>query len=296
MKASVAAIVALWMTIASAGGANVFLKPEQAFKYSLQVHEERVVVIWEIEPGYYLYRNRLSFSSPSKAVVLGKQDWPAGEPHEDEFFGEQEVYRGSAIFTLPFQVIGDLPAAIPIEIKLQGCADRGLCFPPVIWRGSAAVSVGGVNEIEAALKESEPLDIVASGLPKAVSEQTQLSELVRNGSLVVVLATFFGFGLLLSLTPCVLPMIPILAGIIVGTKGVNSPRRGLALAMTYVQGMALTYAVAGAVSVVALGQAPQAFFQKPWIISVFATLFVLLALAMFGSFNLQLPSSWQTKV
>ena len=298
LKAVFVAIASSWLATASAADAGAFLKPEQAFKYSLRIDGETIVASWEIEPGYYLYRKRLSFSTPDKSVELGAQQWPAGEQHEDEFFGRQEVYRDRVAFTLPFHVTGDRAGGIPIEIKLQGCADKGLCFPPLTWRGTAGssgdnapASDGGIGATESTTEES-----AVSEPPVAASEQGRLAELIRNGSLPLVLATFFGLGALLSLTPCVLPMIPILAGIIVGAHGDRSPRRGLALAMTYVQGMALTYAIAGAISVVTIGQAPQALFQKPWIVCAFAILFVLLALAMFGFFTLQLPSGLQTRL
>jgi thiol:disulfide interchange protein DsbD len=129
-----------------------------------------------------------------------------------------------------------------------------------------------------------------------VAEQDQLAALIRDGNLLAVLGTFFAIGVLLSFTPCVLPMIPILSGIIVGQGGTVTPARGFSLAFTYVQGMALTYAAAGAAFVLAFKQAPQAFFQQPWIIILFSLLFVALALAMFGTYTLQLPSSLQTKL
>ncbi|WP_411887858.1 protein-disulfide reductase DsbD [Hydrocarboniphaga effusa] len=306
LQAALVAIGLWWLAPALAADAGAFLKPEQAFKYSLRIDGQTVVASWDIEPGYYLYRKRLSFSSPDNSIELGKQQWPAGEQHEDEFFGRQEVYRGHVAFALPFRATGDRSGGIPIEIKLQGCADKGLCFPPLTWRSTAGVSDAALPASASAsasangngngVVESTSEEIAYRESTVVVSEQGRLAELIRNGSLLAVLATFFGLGALLSLTPCVLPMIPILAGIIVGAKGASSPRRGLALAMTYVQGMALTYAIAGAISVMAIGQAPQAFFQNPWIVSAFAVLFVLLALAMFGFFTLQLPSSLQTRL
>jgi thioredoxin:protein disulfide reductase len=129
-----------------------------------------------------------------------------------------------------------------------------------------------------------------------ISEQDQLASLIRDGNLAAVLATFFGIGLLLSLTPCVLPMIPILSGIIVGQGEKVTAGRGFSLAFTYVQGMALTYAAAGAAFVLAFKQAPQAFFQQPWIIMLFVALFVALAFAMFGAYTLQMPSALQTRL
>jgi thioredoxin:protein disulfide reductase len=136
----------------------------------------------------------------------------------------------------------------------------------------------------------------ASGAGAFVSEQDKLAVLIRDGNLAVVLATFFGIGLLLSLTPCVLPMIPILSGIIVGQGDKVTPTRGFSLAFTYAQGMALTYAAAGAIFVLVFKQAPQTFFQQPWIIALFVTLFLALALAMFGVYTLQMPNALQTRL
>ena len=288
--------------VASASDASAYLKPEQAFEYTTERVDDRIVVAWNIAPGYYLYRDRLQFRSLSERLSFDEPIWPAGELHEDEFFGEQLIYRGKVIITLPITSRGDrvdrstTETAIPIEIKAQGCSDRGLCFPPVTWTANAGAPIepmadtGRRDAIRALDRDTQ----TAAAPPR--SEQARLTQLVSSGSWILVLSTFFGLGLLLSLTPCVLPMIPILMGIIVGASGGTSHRRGFALAMAYVQGMALTYAAAGALSVILLGQAPQAFFQAPWVVSAFAGLFVVLALAMMGVFTLQLPSRWQTRL
>src|SRR6202011_4814042 len=137
---------------------------------------------------------------------------------------------------------------------------------------------------------------VGAGTGTFVSEQDKLAALIRDGNLAAVLGTFFGIGLLLSLTPCVLPMIPILSGIIVGQGDKVTAARGFSLAFTYTQGMAVTYAAAGAAFVLLFKQAPQAFFQQPWIIMLFVALFVALAFAMFGAYTLQMPSALQTRL
>jgi len=155
----------------------------------------------------------------------------------------------------------------------------------------------GSNASTASSAANATADAVAPTTAGAfVSEQDKLAVLIRDGNLVVVLATFFGVGLLLSLTPCVLPMIPILSGIIVGQGDKVTPTRGFSLAFTYAQGMALTYAAAGAIFVLVFKQAPQTFFQQPWIIALFVTLFVALALAMFGAYTLQMPNALQTRL
>jgi thiol:disulfide interchange protein DsbD len=154
------------------------------------------------------------------------------------------------------------------------------------------------NAEPGATSANSALAVSASGAAAGafISEQDQLATLIRDGNLALVLGTFFGIGLLLSLTPCVLPMIPILSGIIVGQGEKVTAGRGFSLAFTYVQGMALTYAAAGAAFVLAFKQAPQAFFQQPWIIVLFVALFVALAFAMFGAYTLQMPSALQTRL
>jgi thioredoxin:protein disulfide reductase len=162
---------------------------------------------------------------------------------------------------------------------------------------SAASSSPDASAASTAVSPSAVSSAAGAATPGAfVSEQDQLAILIRDGNLAVVLATFFGIGLLLSLTPCVLPMIPILSGIIVGQGDKVTPARGFSLAFTYAQGMALTYAAAGAIFVLVFKQAPQTFFQQPWIIMLFVTLFVALSLAMFGVYTLQMPNALQTRL
>ena len=163
--------------------------------------------------------------------------------------------------------------------------------------GTSSASTTGSNVATGAGSPDPSATNVDGGSTSAfVSEQDKLAVLIRDGNLAVVLATFFGIGLLLSLTPCVLPMIPILSGIIVGQGDKVTPTRGFSLAFTYAQGMALTYAAAGAIFVLVFKQAPQTFFQQPWIIALFVTLFLALALAMFGVYTLQMPNALQTRL
>ena len=428
-----------------------FLPPEKAYRYSTRVQGEQVIVSWKIEPGYYLYKKKLGVATSTSTVQLGEPQWPKGEDHTDEYFGTQEIYRGNVDVPVPFTLQGsERPQRLALELKLQGCADAGLCYPPLRWKTEVAVpaaasaggggltsffkskSPGATSPNSTALGANKNKDeflppdeafrfgpgmeqpdsvsltwIIAEGyylykdriqvstdtagvqlgqlvLPKGdpkhdeffgdtevyheileaslpiarpagsggtlnltvtyqgcadgglcynpitknvalelpptdqattlpaaappatiassttsaapVAEQDRLAVLIRDGNLFAVLATFFGIGMLLSLTPCVLPMIPILSGIIVGQGDKVTPARGFSLAFTYVQGMALTYAAAGAAFVLAFKQAPQAFFQQPWIITLMSLLFIVLAFAMFGAFTLQLPSALQTRL
>ncbi len=268
-----------------------FLHPDVAFKLSARATgPDTVEVQWQIAEGYYLYRKRMGFSTETPQVQLGEAGFPKGEIKNDEFFGEMEVYHQSVTAKVPVARPAGDAIKLALTIKYQGCAEAGLCYNPL----TKVIDVElPASNSAAGLDGKSSNSVSGAGM---VSEQDRLANLIRTGSLFAVLATFFGLGVLLSFTPCVLPMIPILSGIIVGQSEKVTPTKGFSLAFTYVQGMALTYAAAAVAFVLAFKQAPQAFFQKPWIVGTFAGLFVILALAMFGNFTLQLPSALQTRL
>jgi thiol:disulfide interchange protein DsbD len=422
-------IALMTCAVSSSFAADDFLPPEQVFKYTTRVENDQIIVTWNIAKGHYLYKKRMGFESASAGSTLGEPLWPKGDNHHDEFFGDQEVYRGTTDFPVPITFAAVRPATVDLKLKLQGCADAGLCYPPQVWdakvqippasaqpkqnlkslfnNGSSKkngsfldedrafalsaerntrdslkitwviaegyylykdkISIAttapgaqlgkpqlpasktqhdeyfGDSEVYREVLEVNVPVIGASADPKApltitvnyqgcaeaglcyppitrtvevspadittakasaaslpgdapVSQQARLQAALESGSLAYAMFLFFIAGLLLSLTPCVLPMIPILSGIIVG-QGENVTRgRSFSLAFTYVQGMALTYAGAGAIFVLAFKQAPQAFFQQPWIITIMVLLFIALAFAMFGAYTLQMPSAIQTRL
>jgi thioredoxin:protein disulfide reductase len=310
-----------------------FLSPDQAFRFSaLADGPDSIRLIWGVTEGYYLYRARIKASSDGAGATLGELTLPAGETKMDEYFGKQEVYHHDVVGSISVARSSSGDLTVPLKVTYQGCASAGLCYPPITkvvnvvlpspgahapragsndatgaaTAGTSNATIGGVASDAAsgpAARSSSSLgaDRGAVGASAAtagafVSEQDKLAILIRDGNLAAVLGTFFGIGLLLSLTPCVLPMIPILSGIIVGQGGKVTPARGFSLAFTYAQGMALTYAAAGAVFVLVFKQAPQAFFQQPWIILLFVALFVALAFAMFGAYTLQMPNALQTRL
>jgi thiol:disulfide interchange protein DsbD len=286
-----------------------FLPPDQAFQLAaFPDGPDRVRLQWVIHEGYYLYKGRIKVATASTEAHLGVPVLPTGKTKTDEYFGKQEVYHDELLATVPVARAGGAGLELPIDVTYQGCADAGLCYPPITknlkvslpaGRGAAALtgSAGPGGSASAAPGGDGSIQTSGSSASKPfVSEQDRLAALIRDGNLVAVLATFFGIGVLLSFTPCVLPMIPILSGIIVGGGGKVTPGRGFSLAFTYVQGMALTYAAAGAAFVLIFKQAPQAFFQTPWIVMLFAALFIALAFAMFGAYTLQLPSALQTRL
>jgi thiol:disulfide interchange protein DsbD len=430
-------LLAQLLLIPAASAKDDFLPPERAYRYTTRVEGDRVIVAWNIEPGYYLYRKKMGVVSAASTVQLGEPLWPKGEDHTDEYFGTQEIYRGKVEVAVPFTIPAVRPDKLALELRLQGCADAGLCYPPQKWQAEVALPAAGkraggglaslLGKKPAAAGEGDflppdeafrfgaglpqpdsipltwviadgyylykdkisiesttpnvqigkpvlpqgkskhdeyfgdtevyyevleatlPIARAASSAPQSVqlkvtyqgcaegglcynpitketivelpptsvatqlpvdarpaasaspgapmvAEQDKLAAALQGDNLLYALLTFFVAGLVLSLTPCVLPMIPILSGIIVG-QGENVTRmRSFSLAFTYVQGMALTYAAAGAIFVLAFKQAPQAFFQQPWIVTLMVLLFVALSLAMFGLYTIQMPSALQTRL
>ena len=283
-------------------GEDEFLPPDQAFQVAaLPDGPDRVKLQWVIHEGYYLYKNRVKVATKSTEAQLGALSLPTGKTKTDEYFGTQEVYHDELVGTVPVSRPGGKAFELPIDVTYQGCADAGLCYPPItknltvsLPAGSASAAPTDANATSSATTAAGA--IASNGAKPFISEQDRLAAVIRDGNAGVILGTFFLIGLLLSFTPCVLPMIPILSGIIVGQQEKVTPARGFSLAFTYVQGMALTYAAAGAVFVLLFKQAPQAYFQKPWIVALFALLFVALAIAMFGGYTLQLPSALQTRL
>ena len=268
-------------------GDREFLPVDEAFALSAEsTSRDRITVRFVIADDYYLYRDKLRFDTDDAGARLGQPQMPEGRIQHDEYFGEQVVYYDDLRIELP--VSADAATTdLPISVSFQGCADAGLCYPPTTRQLSVRLASTTAPAVTAGAARSGAM----------ISEQDLLAERIRSGNLLAVLATFFGAGLLLAFTPCVLPMVPILSGIIVGAGRDRPVSRGRAfsLSLAYVLGMAFTYTVAGA-AFAAVGQQAQAFFQKPWIIVLFAALFVWLALGMFGVFNLQLPSAVQSRL
>ncbi|WP_085647594.1 MULTISPECIES: protein-disulfide reductase DsbD [unclassified Pseudomonas] len=235
-----------------------FLPVDKAFVLTSQrLDSGETQLFWQIADGYYLYQKRLKFDGLTTQNIPAL---PEGESHSDEYFGEQPVYRQGLELKIPAAATGQ------IKVSYQGCADAGLCYPPQ----TRVIDLGG--KAAAAATDEAPDQALASGL--------------QQHSLGWSLLVFFGLGLLLAFAPCSLPMLPILAGMVVGSGA--TPRRGFALAGSYVVCMALVYAAMGVIAAL-LGANLQAWLQNPWLLGTFAAVFVVLALPMFGFFELQLP-------
>ena len=242
-----------------------FLPVNKAFVFSAEpLPSGETRLQWKIADTYYLYQKRFKFDGldPAKTPVL-----PQGLEHSDEFFGATQVYRDSVAIVIPAGASGQ------VKVSWQGCADAGLCYPPQ----SQTVDLGGAQ-------------------PMAAQDQAQdqsLAASLQQRSLGWSLLLFFGLGLLLAFTPCSLPMLPILAGLVVGSGATAG--RGFAVAGSYVISMALVYAGLGVLAAL-LGANLQALLQQPWLLGSFAALFVVLALPMFGFFELQLPAGLRDRL
>ncbi|MFO1394553.1 MAG: protein-disulfide reductase DsbD [Steroidobacteraceae bacterium] len=259
------------------------LPADEAFRLSASSeHSDRVTLRWQIADGYYLYRDKVKVSAPDGRAQPGTPAIPGGETKHDDYFGDQVVFFDDMTAEVPVAVAAGT-RDVTLEVVYQGCAEAGLCYPPIHKTVNVTLGTGA------------PAGAAAAPLQR--SEQDRFADLIREGRLPTVVFWFFLAGLGLSLTPCVLPMVPILSGIIVGAGGDRPVTRGraFALSVAYVLGMAVTYAVAGAAFAL-VGRQAQAFFQQPWLIAVFAGLFVVLALGMFGVFNFQVPAAFQSRV
>jgi thiol:disulfide interchange protein DsbD len=407
----------------SAASTDEPLRPEVAFRYDVRQVGDDIVVQWDIEPQYYLYRARMSFSSGSDEMIIGEPVFEPGESHVDEFFGDMEIYRNQTTVRIPIIKLTEGTSRVSLDIRSQGCADIGLCYPPQVWSSALDVKPAApagklttlLNRGNGSGLREEPLPadlafqpsvtvidpfnlevswfiengyylyrdsltisatgtlaqtgpaVIPPGTPyvdehfgdtevffdkavaripltratptgglftvsvefqgckensicyppqavsldvelpvatatdvsrpgdEIVSEQDRLSGLIMNGNLIMIMLTFTGLGLLLAFTPCVLPMVPILSGIIAGQGKDVTTGKAFALSLTYVLGMAFTYTLAGA-AFGAMGGQIQAALQKPWIIVGVALLFVALALSMFGMYELQMPAAVQTRL
>jgi len=425
VRASIAAVlVALAIFVAPAESARDIKRAQEVFIYNAYTDGDVIVVDWKIEDGYYLYKDKMKFAA--EGLTLAEPVWPAGEIHSDEFFGEQLIFRGNVTVRIPVRSVSTVVDSLDLEIRSQGCADFGLCYPPQKWRAgiqtptirvaaelpgnnlptglpvgrsSAAIASGvlpadeafvpsisladpftlevrwdiapgtylykkdfavtgpdnirvGALQIPQGVMEDDPefgevevffdavvftaalsrtpamqtaefalayqgckkgsicyppgvarlsIDLPAASaadtpdVAPPVSEQDRLFSVVAEGGIPTMMAVFLGLGLLLAFSPCCLPMVPILSGIIAGQGDNMTTGRSFMLSLAYVLGMAITYTIAGAI-VGAAGGSISAALQTPLVISFVAILFVALSLSMFGLYELQVPASLQTKL
>ena len=272
------------------GSDDELLPADQAFQLDVQVSDaDTLTANWLIAEGYYLYRHTFEFAiDAADGVTLLPAQMPDGEPKTDEFFGDIQVYHQQAQAKIPVQRASPAATAATLTVKYQGCAERGVCYPPITKTLDLLLPAAAAAATTGTAPESD-------GPGPRLSEQDAIAKRLTEGNLLATLAAFFGFGLLLAFTPCVFPMIPILSSIIVGQGEKITARRGFVLSLVYVLAMAVTYTVAGVFAGL-FGENLQAAFQNPWMLSGFAAIFVLLSLSMFGFYELQMPAFVQSQL
>jgi thiol:disulfide interchange protein DsbD len=276
-----------------------FLKVDQAFVLNFDQNDNQLHISFDSSEGYYVYRHQFKFTIENAS--FSPVELPQGIEHEDEFFGVQQIYKDQLNITLNIEQADE---GAVITVRYQGCADKGLCYPPTKKKISLdkVIQQSHSNDSSAVLSALQVEKVNTTTSTKkdipAASEQHQLADMLKQGSWLLTLLAFFAGGLLLSFTPCVFPMYPILTGIIVGAGKQDTPlttKKAFTLSFFYVQGMAVTYTLLGIVVALA-GAKFQAIFQHPYVLIALSILFVFLALSMFGVFNLALPASWQNKL
>jgi thiol:disulfide interchange protein DsbD len=288
------------------------LPPEQAFGFEAIVGDGNTLLLrFTPAKGYYLYRDKASFAlTGPTGITPGTPRWPQGTPHRDEHFGNVIVYFDQIDVPLPLLRQNANPAHVTLTATFQGCQTDGICYPPMTRTVTLALPAGQVTPASAERPDAtvvpEPksadsaarsvaVEATANAAAPVAAEDSRLATALAGSNKWLTLLGFFGAGLLLAFTPCVLPMIPILSGLIAGSGTRMGTGRALVLSLVYVVANALVFTVAGVVAGL-LGANLQAAFQNPWIITAFAALFVALALSSFGLYELQLPMALRSRL
>lgn len=270
------------------------LEADEAFQFSHEVTDDgKLQLNWIVAPDYHLYQDKIKTKVISGDATLGSLQLPPSTMIDDVVFGKTAVFHGAFSAQLPIQSI---QGEASIEVEYQGCsATSGVCYPPA--RKQIAINQSEITPSSASSFASSIGSNVTSETTDRMdlSETDRITDTLKNSSVWIVILTFFVFGLLLSLTPCVFPMIPILSSIIAGQGDKITTRKAFTMALVYVLAMSITYTAAGVLAGI-FGENLQAAFQNPWIIGSFSIIFLLLALSMFGFYELQLPASVQSKL
>lgn len=270
------------------------LPPDQAFQLNVEGNGTGALRLqFNVASGYHLYKDKITVTLTQGEGKLGAPQMPTAVKDNDPVFGNVEVYKAPFEVTVP---VSQAMGTISVQVGYQGCSDTlGVCYPPEtksykITADSIGSGASSASKMPSSAQKA-PMETSNANL----SETDQITQTLQNSSVWIVIGTFFVFGLLLSLTPCVFPMIPILSSIIAGQGSNITTRKAFGMSLVYVLAMSVTYTVAGVLAGL-FGENLQAMFQNPWIIGSFALIFVALAFSMFGFYELQLPSSLQSKI
>lgn len=273
-----------------------FLMPDEAFKPKASLKGSSLEVTIDIAKDIYLYEDRVNITSDSDSVAISSIDKPASEDHDGD-----QVFMHSPTLVAHLQAINGATGTVevPFTVSFQGCSSQGLCYEPMEKVYTFSINVNSLSSSKAAeevAKTNAPTVKEAdTSSPKRVSETDEIAKRIASGNIVFIILSFLGFGLLLSLTPCVFPMIPILSGVIVSQGEGMTTKRAFFLSVVYVLAMSVAYTIAGILAGL-FGSNLQAAFQAPWIIGIFSAIFVALSLSMFGLYELQMPNFIQSKL
>ncbi|MCH9645211.1 MAG: protein-disulfide reductase DsbD [Proteobacteria bacterium] len=269
------------------------LPADEAFTFTVDaINANTLVASWDIHPEYYLYHDK--FFVDVKGAEFDTINFPEGKIKDDPLFGKVQIHKGKLDITLPLKNIQT--QNINFTVRYQGCWTGGICYPPQEKILDLTLPVQDkTTPTSASNQSSNPAPTVGVEAPASLNETDKIAALLQQDNIFWVLLSFFGFGLLLSLTPCVFPMIPILSGIIVGQKGEITTRKALVMSIVFVLAMSVTYSIAGVLAGY-FGENFQVLFQTPWVLVVFSLVFVALAFSMFGYFEIQLPAGLQAKI
>lgn len=263
---------------------------KEVFKFRAKTIDPNTLGLeWQIKPGFFLYQERFHLSKmDDEAFTIGDIHFPKPVKKTDSQNKIIKIYRDQ--LTIPVAILGHEAGEDILEVCYQGCSDDGFCYPPKTMQVKLTF-----NENKALIDASTITKRQIPTLTEMSSNHSQLKQLFSTQNWALIFLCFFGFGLLLSFTPCVLPMIPVLSGIIIGQKNPLSTKKAFFLSLSYVLSMATTYAIIGA-TVALIGSNLQILLQSSWSISIFSFIFILLSLSMFNFYHLQMPASWQAKL
>ena len=274
-----------------------FLPEDQAFGLQVTVRDATTLLAnFKVTPGYYLYRNKISFTGKDEAVKIATVVLPKGEMKHDPNFGDIEVFHSSFQAEITLERKRTEAVGTTLNVVYQGCSEQGLCYPPITKALQLSLPDAKTGLRTPPVAAEAPPPSAFTPLPAApATETSQIASLFQGGSFWLIVSFFFGAGLLLAFTPCVFPMIPILSGIIVGRGHKITHAHAFILSLAYVLGMAITYAAAG-IAAGFSGNLISNALQTPWVLGSFSAIFVLLSLSMFGFYELQLPTALQSKL
>ncbi|MCW8963947.1 MAG: protein-disulfide reductase DsbD [Gammaproteobacteria bacterium] len=290
-----------------------FLEPDQAFQLVATSGEDGTVRLdFTVAEAYYLYRDKIkvSIADHPENIKLGEVSLPIGKIKRDEYFGDVSVYYEGTRVYVPVINTNQETRPFKLLVQYQGCADAGLCYPPIkksfdlnapptpvaaTKKTAEPVIVKADKPLTQETKAAAPVVDTQSADAEPVAEQDKLARILLEKPLWFSALVFFAIGITLAFTPCVFPMIPILSGIIIGQGEKLSTRKAFSLSLVYVLAMAVTYTVAGVVAGL-FGANLQAAFQDPWVVSTFVALFVVLSFSMFGFYELQMPTAIQSRL